>query len=78
MTERFTVEAFVAVDVPMTNGRRFRLAEGLNENVPEAVATSWHAKAAGCRIVPPSFAKKEGDADAPARRQRHPERPRLR
>lgn len=58
MTERFTVEAFVAVDVPRVDGSSFRLAAGLNEGVPADVAQSWYAKAAGCRVVAPRPTRK--------------------
>lgn len=51
MTDTKTVVAAVAVDVPLSDGGVYHLDEGQNENVPEAVATSWFAKAAGCQIV---------------------------
>lgn len=58
MSDRFTVEAFVDVEVPRVDGRSYRLAAGLNEGVPADVAQSWYAKAAGCRVVAPRPAKK--------------------
>lgn len=51
MSDTKTVVAAVAVDVPLPEGGVYRLAEGENERVPEAVATSWFAQAAGCQVV---------------------------
>ncbi len=58
MTDTKTVVAAVAVDVPLPEGGVYRLGEGINENVPETVATSWFAKAAGCQVVEPEPTRK--------------------
>ena len=58
MTDTKTVVAAVAVDVPLLAGGVYHLREGTNESVPEAVATSWFAKAAGCQVVGAEPARK--------------------